>query len=127
MRYSDDIEASELEWRAADAVAEEHRSLACIVVARVLCAGDEGMSVATWCQEYADDEDLGADPYYPFGLLWAVRDAAGRTGLELPWDLELDGGDLRLMLTDREAACSLLEAMDHLPKLDRFIDMATRG
>ena len=126
MRHADDIEASELEWRTAAAVAEEHRWLASTLVARVLSAGDYGLSIADWCEECADDE-LGADPYHPFGLLWAVRDAAARTGLELPWELELHAGALRVALIDRDAAARLLEATHHLPQLDRFIDEVTGG
>ena len=124
MSYTDDVDASELEWRTADAVADEHRWMACTLVARVLGAGEDGLSIAMWCEECAEEE-LGGDPYQPFGLLWAISDAAGRTGLALPWELQLRGGDLVLALTDREAATRLLVAMDQLPRLDHLIDRLT--
>jgi hypothetical protein len=123
MSELDEVDRSELEWRTADAVAGEHRGMGSCLVLRVLGAGEQGASIAEWCAEWSEEE-LGGDAYGPFGLLWAVRDAANQTGLELPWDLCVNDGDLVLVLNDRDGALKLLSAMHHLPLLDHFIAQA---
>ena len=97
--------------------------MACTVVSRVLAAGEEGVSIATWCAEWSE-EDIH-DAYEPFGLIWAVRAAANRTGLELPWDLYVADDDLVLRLNDRDGAIRLLTAMDLIGDIDYFIASAT--
>lgn len=121
-----DFDRSELEWRAARAVVEPWRWLACTVVARVLSAGDRGLSVAAWCRECAEP-DMGGDPYAPFALLDAVADAATSTGLELPWEQRSEECDRVLVLTDPDAAKRLLSAMHCASAIDHLIEHAGDG
>jgi hypothetical protein len=111
----------ELAWRTADAIDEESRWMAVTAVARIIGAGDDGVSLADWS---ATAHEWGSDPYEPYRLLDALQAAAEQTGMQLPWGSQLCDGDIRVTLTDRQAARRLCLATESLPRLEREILMS---
>ncbi len=104
-------------WDFADALDPVAVWSSPLVLVALYTAPTEGRSI----DEILENLD-GMDAFELYWHFGRMHDAAEATGIELPWEVRLEEGQLVLCPTDRAERRELLEAVHHRPHVDVELD-----